>query len=186
MGRRKKQPEVQPEIELTGGHGGDLSEVLTGSLPGPSQTETQVKPYEIGTLSELKAKSFANLIKEKGVIEAAKLVGEKQWLQFTSREEVREQVTRIIQRHHLPPEARKMLVRSGFNQLAIEGLASKDPADKKVALDALKNIAADTEVGITQPAAMQVSIDLSVLKDVMATSSLPDIELDGEIVNEGL
>lgn len=184
MGRKKKEQKPvewvgEPDVQALPQEAG---ETLTGEASVPTQIVTKVLPQEIGTLAQIKARTFAKLVKEKGIVEAAKEVGERQWKQFISREEVREAVKKIIEAHYLPPDARKMLVRAGFNQLAIEGLTSTDPMAKKVALDALKGIAADQEVGITQPAAVQVSIDLGALKGVLESSDLPDVDLDGEVV----
>lgn len=154
--------------------------VLAGEASRPQKVVGEVKPASIGTLEEIKAQTFAGLIQKKGIVGAAMEVGERRWMQFIAREEVREQVMKVIQGHYLPPDARKALVRAGFNKLAIEGLASDDPTSKKIALDALKSIAADQEVGINQNAAVQVSIDMTTLKDVLEDSSLPDVVLEEE------
>ena len=160
-----------------------FGETLSSSVPGPEEMAAQVQPDKVGTLQEIKAQKFAELVKEKGIVAAAREVGEREWRIYASQEEVRNAVMRTIRNNYLPPDARKMLVRAGFNQLAVEGLTSTDPTAKKVALDALKSIAADTEVGIMQPAAVQVSIDMGALKNVLESSALPEVEFDGETID---
>lgn len=143
------------------------------SVLAPASLSAESIP-QTNTVMAIKAARFAQLAREKGAVAAGREMGIGDWKQFVCREDVREKVMEILQAHTLPAAARKALVRAGFNKLALEGLASSDPAAKKVALDALKSIAADQEVNINQAAEQTVNINLGLLSKVMETATLPD------------
>lgn len=134
---------------------------------------------EKGTL----AKKFINLIGQgykPG--QAAKLVGASvKGLMSSSR--IQKEVKELLETYTLGADIRRQLVRAGMNQLAIENLGAD--GDKKIALDALKAIGSDTEVGINAPPQVALQINVGALENIFADIPEPDKieEKKGEIID---
>jgi len=75
--------------------------------------------------------------------------------------------------YSLAPQVRREAVRSTLNKVLIESAQGTEPIDRKLAIDAAKEIAQDPDVGLrtTQGA---VPIDLGALGDLMVEPSSPE------------
>jgi len=91
-----------------------------------------------------------------------------------SSKEMQRVVEETIRTGHLSAEIRRLLVRSGLNQLLIQSLGSDDLQEREFSLKVIKQISLDPEVS-TEQVQGGVTIDLGELKDVVTNISLPNI-----------
>lgn len=134
------------------------------------------------------AKKFINLLGQgykPG--EAAKLVGTS-IRGIMSQKAFRDKVKNLVDTYNLTPDIRRAMVRAGLNQIAMDGLNSTDPSEKKLALDALKVIGSDTEVGTNAPPQPAVQINVGNLEELFTkldSVDTIDVEPVREKINAG-
>lgn len=152
--------------------------------PGEEESNT-LKPYDESTIKiedfycdievvakdkpdkNLLSKKFVNLIGQgykPG--EAAKLVGTS-IKGIMSDSKVRKQIEGLLKDYKLQADVRRDLVRATTNKIVLENMDG-DPTQQKLALDAAKVIAADTEVGINAPPQPGIQINVGNLTSVFA------------------
>ena len=143
-------------------------ELVIDNISGVSIEHEAIDKKEKGTL----AKRFTELVGQgykPG--QAARLVGSSvKGIMSSSR--VKKEVATLLETYTLQADVRRALVRAGLNQLALENLGAE--GDKKVALDALKAIGGDTEVGINAPPQPGIQINVGNLQSLFTDIPEPD------------
>jgi hypothetical protein len=105
--------------------------------------------------------------------EAAKLVGTS-IRGIMNQNKFKKDVQLLVETYNLPPDIRRAMVRAGMNQIVMENLKVPEATAQKLALDALKAIGSDTEVGINAPPQPGIQINLGNLTDVFAAFAKDD------------
>lgn len=149
-----------------------------------AETETSIAQgnNKLGTIAEGRAKRLLNRVqKGESLSEAAS--AERMTVADLKDPDnpIRASIQQLIGTYFLPPEARKQMVRAGLNKLFADNINSADPADKKIALDAAKQIGSDPEVGLGGEAGGGVIINIGELEGVfqqLRAQKAPEI-LDG-------
>ena len=127
--------------------------------------------------AKVKASRFVDLLKS-GVKpgEAAEKIGTS-LKQLRTSEDMKVAVAELLATATLSSEIRKGMVRAGLNKVFIEGIASEDPKDRKVALEAAKLISADEQISTGQE--IGVTFELGDLAGV-----IKDVKLDLKAADE--
>lgn len=85
-----------------------------------------------------------------------------------------EAIRTLLEVGHVKAEIKKEVIRAGLFKTFVEGIMSSDPAEKKIALEASKQMASDPEIGLTKEADVSVNINLGDLG-----TAIKGIELEG-------
>lgn len=156
------------------------------TIPGDPVVENPVavvteKQVNVENVFRRRARRFMDLIAEgKKPAEAANDLHVRLG-DLMADKHVKERVKEAIETWHLDDKVRKLLVRAVTNQLLVEGKDSDNVAEKKLALEAAKLIAADPDVGLQQQGPI-VQIDLGALGNLLQQPApvLPGIDAPRE------
>lgn len=104
--------------------------------------------------------------------EAAKRVGTS-IKGIMSDSKVSKQIKALVENYQLNADVRRQVARNIANKIALENMDG-DPTQQKLALDAIKVIGADTEVGINAPPQPGIQINVGNLSGLFANIEVPE------------
>lgn len=144
---------------------------INAGTPGvgfPAAPEIKMSVNQEGPnyVEEALAKKFSSLLKEGESLERAAKGTGSELKALLSMSEVRNRVTEIIENYTLPAQARKMWARAVANKILAETENVKGA--EKIALEALKFIGSDPEVGLQQANTVTVNLDRQALDKLLA------------------
>ncbi len=168
-----RPPKVYENPMIVVPTGADLPQI-------PTETVVASGNNTLGTVAEIRAKRLLTRLQKGESLSAATNAERMRVSELKDPENpVRASVQQLIGSYFFPPEARKQMVRAGLNKLFVDNINSSDPADKKIALDAAKQIASDVEVAINNDATGGIIINVGELADVfkqLASTEAPEID----------
>jgi hypothetical protein len=155
-----EERDAEMEIDINLGKAVDIS----------SDTQTVITKKDGGVVAQ---KVVTLMQKGMSIEEASKTVGLDSAM--LPRQLVNSITLAAIQTYQLPAAVSRELVRAGRNKILIEEGFSKD-GDKKLALEAMKQISSDPDVGLNAPPAPIVQINMGDLKKVIDTAGVVNEE----------
>lgn len=165
-------PRVYENPMLVSPTGADLPRIET-------ETVIAAANNRLNTVSEIRAKRLLDRVAKGEKLSTAAASERMRVSELKDPDNpIRQSLQQLIGSYFLPPEARKQMVRAGLNKMFIDNVNSADPGDKKIALDAAKQIAADVEVAINSDATGGIIINIGELTDVfkqLGTTEAPEL-----------
>lgn len=85
-------------------------------------------------------------------------------------------IQHLLEVGHVRAEVKKEVIRAGLFKAFVEGITSPDPGERKLALEASKQMASDPEIGLTRDSEVAININLGALDEALLGVDLPGIK----------